>query len=280
MRGPRHGHRPHRSGGGTARRGPPGHPQQPHARHRNRLPHGRRGRHGSGHHPPDRPRTRHRSTRGAPGNGVRARRRNRPGRHRRPDQVHPRRRGRHRRRRRRRRDRRVRISDGDFEKAVGYARRIGADVMSLSVGGTLSDDVCTAIEDAVRDSDMIVVAAAGQTYLANVVSVLDPDDSVIEPARFADVIAVAGCSDERATEGPRATADPTSTSPPGRRGVGPDFAGEVPRAGARGLHPGRASRPRSSRVPRRPGWPTGVVARSSRRRTRTRRWPGRSGRCC
>lgn len=88
----------------------------------------------------------------------------------------------------------VRISDGDFEKAVGYARRIGADVMSLSVGGTLSDDVRSAIEDAVRESDMIVVAATGQTYLANVVSVLDRDDSVIEPARFADVIAVAGCS--------------------------------------------------------------------------------------
>jgi len=123
----------------------------------------------------------------------------------------------------------VRISDGDFEKAVGYARRIGADVMSLSVGGTLSDDVCTAIEDAVRDSDMIVVAAAGQTYLANVVSVLDPDDSVIEPARFADVIAVAGCSTNgrpwaESHRGPNVDI----TAPADAVWVA-DFAGEVPR---------------------------------------------------
>lgn len=38
------------------------------------------------------------------------------------------------------------------------------------------------------------MAAAGQTYLGNIVSVVSPDDSVIEPARFSDVIAVAGCS--------------------------------------------------------------------------------------
>lgn len=75
-----------------------------------------------------------------------------------------------------------------------YALSIGADVMSLSVGGKVSDVVQRALTDAIQDDDLIVVAAAGQTYLGNLVSVLSPDDSVIEPARFSDVIAVAGCS--------------------------------------------------------------------------------------
>lgn len=87
----------------------------------------------------------------------------------------------------------LRVGDGDFVEAIGYARAAGADVVSLSVGGMVSDVVRRAVEDAVA-ADMIVVAAAGQTYAGNVLSVLSPDDSVIEPARFPGVIAVAGCS--------------------------------------------------------------------------------------
>jgi hypothetical protein len=71
---------------------------------------------------------------------------------------------------------------------------IDADVISLSLGGMLSDTVRAAFDDAILEHDVIVVAAAGQTYLGNVASVLSPEDSVIEPARFQNVIAVAGCS--------------------------------------------------------------------------------------
>lgn len=86
----------------------------------------------------------------------------------------------------------VRLGDGDFAEAIRYAVSIGADVMSLSVGGFLSAEVTAAMQTAICDSDLIVVAAAGQTY--NLANLLDPADSVIEPASFRDVIAVAGCS--------------------------------------------------------------------------------------
>ncbi|WP_236008004.1 S8 family serine peptidase [Nakamurella leprariae] len=58
----------------------------------------------------------------------------------------------------------------------------------------VSDRVSRAIDDAVHRDHVIVVAAAGQTYLDNILSWLSPEDSVVEPARFQDVVAVAGCS--------------------------------------------------------------------------------------
>ena len=88
----------------------------------------------------------------------------------------------------------VRFGDARFLDVLDYAASIDADVMSLSVGGDLSPAVATAFEDLIHDHDVIVVAAAGQTYQHNLLSFLSPDDSVIEPARFQSVIAVAGCA--------------------------------------------------------------------------------------
>lgn len=88
----------------------------------------------------------------------------------------------------------IRLGDGDFVEAIQYAVSIGADVMSLSVGGMVSAVVEAAMATAIRDSDLIVVAAAGQTYVGNPLSHVDTNDTVIEPARFRDVIAAAGCS--------------------------------------------------------------------------------------
>jgi hypothetical protein len=88
----------------------------------------------------------------------------------------------------------VRVGDARFVDVLDYAVSIGADVMSLSVGGIISDAVREAFDDAILDHDLIVVAAAGQTYFNNILSVLSAEDSVIEPARFQHVIAVAGCS--------------------------------------------------------------------------------------
>lgn len=85
----------------------------------------------------------------------------------------------------------LRLSDAHFAEILDHAVSIGADVMSLSVGGMLSDAVRDAFEDAIRNHDLIAVAAAGQTYAWNIISRLS-DDSVVEPARFRDVIAVAG----------------------------------------------------------------------------------------
>ena len=88
----------------------------------------------------------------------------------------------------------VRVGDARFVDLLDYAVGIKADVLSLSVGGITSDAVREAFDDAILAHDLIVVAAAGQTYLNNMLSVLSDEDSVIEPARFQHVIAVAGCS--------------------------------------------------------------------------------------
>lgn len=98
-----------------------------------------------------------------------------------------------------------RLFDGDLVDAIRYAIDEGAHVMSLSVGGLLHDEVRRVLDEAILDSNsnMIVVAAAGQTYMANALSVaaqaaaatgLAADDSVILPAAYTNVIAVAGCA--------------------------------------------------------------------------------------
>ena len=74
----------------------------------------------------------------------------------------------------------VQVLDGDLAKAVNYARRIGADVISMSLGGegfmpVVQDAIAAAVEQAV-----IVLAAAGN-YAPWVVS----------PARFPECLAVA-----------------------------------------------------------------------------------------
>ena len=123
----------------------------------------------------------------------------------------------------------LRIGDGDLEEAIAYARRIDADVLSFSVGGILSEDVRAALVDAIWDTGMIVVAAAGQTYGGNPLSALSPGDSVVEPARFSDVIAVAGCSTNgrpwaESLRGPNVDI----TAPSDAVWVA-DFVGDVPR---------------------------------------------------
>ncbi|MEK6337450.1 MAG: S8/S53 family peptidase [Acidobacteriota bacterium] len=67
----------------------------------------------------------------------------------------------------------------------------------------MHDEVRSVIDEAILDNDIIVVAAAGQTFAANILSGateaagnlnLVADDSVILPAACPNVIAVAGCS--------------------------------------------------------------------------------------
>lgn len=75
----------------------------------------------------------------------------------------------------------VKVFDGTpVAKAIEHARKVGADVISMSLGGTPSRSVHKAIRKAV-DADMIVVAAAG-----NCVGL------VVWPAQYDDVIAVGG----------------------------------------------------------------------------------------
>ncbi|RPI66832.1 MAG: hypothetical protein EHM43_10685, partial [Ignavibacteriae bacterium] len=94
-----------------------------------------------------------------------------------------------------------RIFDNDLVDAITYAVGQSAHVITLSVGGLLHDEVREAIDDAVKDN-VIVVAAVGQTYTNNSVSVIADTlnavgfgggDSVILPAAYSNVIAVAGC---------------------------------------------------------------------------------------
>lgn len=85
----------------------------------------------------------------------------------------------------------VKVFDGTpVAKAIDHARRVGADVISMSLGGTPSRSVRKAIAKAV-DADMIVVAAAG-----NCVGL------VVWPAQYDDVIAVGGTNiDDRKWKG-------------------------------------------------------------------------------
>lgn len=96
-----------------------------------------------------------------------------------------------------------RLFDDDLIAAIEYAIQVNADVITLSVGGLLHDDVREVIDRAVRDHHMIITAAVGQTYASNAVSgVADAlnvvgiggGDSVILPAAYSNVMAVAGCS--------------------------------------------------------------------------------------
>lgn len=75
----------------------------------------------------------------------------------------------------------VKVFDGTpVAKAIDHARKVGADVISMSLGGTPSRSVRRAIAKAV-DADIIVIAAAG-----NCVGL------VVWPAQYDDVIAVGG----------------------------------------------------------------------------------------
>lgn len=96
----------------------------------------------------------------------------------------------------------VRFADEDLVTALNYARTSGAHVVSLSIGGLMHDCVREAIDLAV-ESNLIIVAAAGQTYTMEGFNILSDiaaglgipsADTVTLPAAYANVIAVAGCS--------------------------------------------------------------------------------------
>ena len=96
----------------------------------------------------------------------------------------------------------VRFADEDLVTAIDFARTSGAHVISLSIGGLMHDAVREAIDLAV-ENNLIIVAAAGQTYtgegLNNIIGAaaalgVGDGDTVILPAAYANVIAVAGCS--------------------------------------------------------------------------------------
>ena len=96
----------------------------------------------------------------------------------------------------------VRIADEDLVTALDYARTSGAHVVSLSIGGLMHDAVRDAIDLAVQNN-LIIVAAAGQTYAMSDFNNLSQaaagmgipvGDTVVLLAAYANVIAVAGCS--------------------------------------------------------------------------------------
>jgi hypothetical protein len=96
----------------------------------------------------------------------------------------------------------VRIADEDLVTALTYARTSGAHVVSLSIGGFFHDSVREAIDLAV-ENNLIIVAAAGQTYTMEGINKLSTSatdiglpgfDTVVLPAAYANVLAVAGCS--------------------------------------------------------------------------------------
>lgn len=88
----------------------------------------------------------------------------------------------------------IRIFDDDLVAAIDHAITVGAHVISLSVGGLMHDEVRDAMDRAVRDHDVVVVAAAGQTYTYDAAGLGLFADSVILPAAYPNVIAVAGCT--------------------------------------------------------------------------------------
>jgi subtilisin family serine protease len=100
-----------------------------------------------------------------------------------------------------------RLFDEDLISSIRYAIDQQAHVVSLSVGGLMHDEVRQVLDEAILEHDIIVVAAAGQTFAANFVSgVADAaavvglvaDDSVVLPAAYTNVIAVAGCAPDGA----------------------------------------------------------------------------------
>jgi hypothetical protein len=83
----------------------------------------------------------------------------------------------------------VLLMDQNIHKAVQHAIDIGAHVISISLGGVLDAECERIIDRAVLDHHIIVVGAAGQ--------IVDwGDNSVIEPANFTNVVAVAGSMPE------------------------------------------------------------------------------------
>jgi hypothetical protein len=98
----------------------------------------------------------------------------------------------------------VRFADEDLVTAIDFARTSGAHVVSLSVGGLMHDGVRDAIDEAV-EANVIIVAAAGQTYTGEGLNVITSaaagigigtGDTVVTPAAYANVIAVAGCTQD------------------------------------------------------------------------------------
>lgn len=82
----------------------------------------------------------------------------------------------------------VLLMDPNITRAIEHAIDIGAHVISISLGGLLPRDCEIAIDRAV-EQNIIVVAAAGQVVNVG-------RNSVIEPAIFRNVIAVAGSTPE------------------------------------------------------------------------------------
>lgn len=89
----------------------------------------------------------------------------------------------------------ARIADEHLAKAIEYAVIQDVDVISISLGGAMHPAVEEAIRRAIK-KNIIVIAAAGQTFF-RIINTLSPNDSVIEPASFPDVIAVAGSTKNR-----------------------------------------------------------------------------------
>lgn len=79
----------------------------------------------------------------------------------------------------------VLLMDTNIHKAIEHAMDVGAHVISISLGGILDAAAERLINRAVIDHNVIVVASAGQIVHTGT-------NSVIEPANFTHVVAVAG----------------------------------------------------------------------------------------
>lgn len=96
----------------------------------------------------------------------------------------------------------VRINDVALARAIEYAIIADADVISISLGGFAHPATRVAVQAAI-DAGLIVIAAAGQSryvdktlpYFYDVA--FSSPDTVIEPARYPDVVAVVGTTPKR-----------------------------------------------------------------------------------
>lgn len=122
----------------------------------------------------------------------------------------------------------IRINDLALARAIEYAVDINADVISISLGGTVHPATEAAIQRAI-DNNVIVVAAAGQSYGA--VNAVSPDDTVIEPAALPNVIAVAASTSRRLPWDDSHYGANVDITAPGHGVWHADFTGDGPNRG-------------------------------------------------
>ncbi len=108
----------------------------------------------------------------------------------------------------------IQVLDGDVAKAVDYARRIGCQIISMSIGGLGFSGLEEAINRAVREG-VIVLAAAGNFV---------PLHLVCWPARYRNCLAVAAVNSEERPWKPGSHGEQVDVSAPGEAVWVPDLS--------------------------------------------------------